>query len=75
MDVGAFVELELNGEKAAYFIGPRGGGTEAIHDKREMLVITLESPLGQQLMGRKQGEALKLKLANGQNQCRLMKVA
>jgi transcription elongation GreA/GreB family factor len=75
IDVGAFVELELDGEKAAYFIGPRGGGTEVIHDKREVLVITPESPLGQQLMGRKQGEVLKLKLANAQNQCRLMKVA
>jgi hypothetical protein len=75
VDIGAFVELELNGEKAAYFIGPRAGGTEVIHDKREVLVITPESPLGQQLMGRKQGEILKLKLANAQNQCCVTKVA
>src|ERR1700744_598220 len=27
VDVGAFVELELDGEKAAYFIGPKAGGT------------------------------------------------
>lgn len=74
VDVGAFVELELDGEKAAYFIGPRAGGTEVIHDKREVLVITPESPLGQQLMGRKQGEVLKLKLANVQNHCRVTKV-
>ena len=75
VDVGAFVELELNGESAAYFIGPRAGGTEVIYDKREVLVITPESPLGQQLMGRKQGDVLKLKLANAQNQCRVTKVA
>lgn len=75
VDVGAFVELEMNGEKAAYFIGPRAGGTEVIHDKREVLVITPESPLGQQLMGCKQGEVLKLKLANAQNQCRVTRVA
>ena len=75
VDVGAFVELELDGEKAAYFIGPRAGGTEVIHDKREVLVITPESPLGQQLMGRKQGEIVKLKLANAQNQCRVTRVA
>jgi transcription elongation GreA/GreB family factor len=74
VDVGAFVELELDGEKAAYFVGPRAGGTEVIHDKREVLVITPESPLGQQLMGRKQGEVLKLKLANVQNQCRVARV-
>ena len=75
VDVGAFVELELDGEKAAYFIGPRAGGTEVIHDKQEVLVITPESPLGQQLMGRKQGEVMKLKLAHAQNQCRVTKVA
>jgi len=69
VDVGAFVELESNGEKAAYFIGPRAGGTEVLHDKREVLVITPQSPLGEQIMGRKQGDILKLKLAQGQNQC------
>jgi len=74
VDIGAFVELELDGEKAAYFIGPRAGGTEVIYDRREVLVITPESPLGQQLMGRKQGDVLKLKLANAQNQCRVVRV-
>ncbi len=74
VDVGAFVELELNGEKAAYFIGPRAGGTEVIHDKREVLVITPQSPLGEQLIGRKQGDVLKLKLAHAQSQCRVTKV-
>jgi transcription elongation GreA/GreB family factor len=75
VDVGAFVELELAGEKAAYFIGPRAGGTEVMHDKQEVLVITPESPLGKQLMGRKQGEVLKLELAHAQNQCRVTRVA
>ena len=74
VDVGAFVELEVNGEKAAYFIGPRAGGTEIIHDRREVLVITPESPLGQQLMGKKQGQVMKLNLANAQNHCRVLKV-
>jgi transcription elongation GreA/GreB family factor len=75
VDVGAFVELELDGEKAAYFIGPRAGGTEVIHDKQEVLVITPESPLGQQLMGKKQGEVLKLNLANRPAKCTVMVVA
>ncbi len=71
IDVGAFVELELNGEKTAYFMGPRAGGTQVLHDKREVLVITPQSPLGEQLLGRKQGDVLKLKLANAQTQCRV----
>ncbi len=68
IEVGAFVELELNSEKTAYFIGPRAGGTEVLHDKREVLVITPQSPLGEQLLGRKQGEFLKLNLVGAQNQ-------
>ena len=75
VDVGAFVELESDGEKAAYFIGPRAGGTEVLHDKREVLVITPQSPLGEQLLGRKQGDVLKLKLAGAQNQYHVTAVA
>ncbi len=77
VDVGAFVELEMEGEegeKSAYFIGPKAGGTEVVHDRREVLVITPESPLGQQLMGKKQGEVMKLTIANAQNKCRVVKV-
>jgi transcription elongation GreA/GreB family factor len=74
VDVGAFVELETEGEKAAYFIGPRAGGTEVIHDRRTVLVITPESPLGKQLMGRKQGDVLKLILAHARNECRVNRV-
>ena len=71
IDIGAFVELEFDGEKTAFFIGPRAGGKEVLHEKREILVITPQSPLGEQLLGRKQGDVLKLKLADVQNQYRV----
>ncbi|MFZ0826587.1 MAG: transcription elongation factor GreAB [Verrucomicrobiia bacterium] len=74
IDVGALVELEFDGEKTAYFIGPRAGGTEVVHDKREILVITPQSPLGEQLLGKMQGEVLKLNLAGAQNQYRVTMV-
>ena len=74
IDVGAFVELEFDGEKMAYFIGPRAGGTEVLHQKREILVITPQSPLGEQLLGKKQGEVLELNLAGAQNQYRVTAV-
>lgn len=60
--VGALVTLELAGEKNVYFLGPRAGGTEVLHDHQEILVITPQSPLGEQLLGRKAGDALTLKL-------------
>lgn len=58
--LGALVELEQNGEREFYFIGPSAGGTEAVCGKRAVLVITPQSPLGGQLQGRKQGDRLEL---------------
>jgi len=68
IEVGAFVELGFDGEKTAYFIGPRAGGMEVFHDKREVTVITPQSPLGEQLVGRKQGDVLQLNLGGAHNQ-------
>jgi transcription elongation GreA/GreB family factor len=60
--LGALVELENGGENLFYFIGPRAGGTEILHEKKEILVITPQSPLGEQLLGKKAGAKLQLKL-------------
>ena len=57
---GALVELEQDGERNLYFIGPCAGGKEVVQDKREVMVITLQSPLGVQLKGKKAGDHLKL---------------
>jgi transcription elongation GreA/GreB family factor len=57
---GALVELDQDGDHNFYFIGPCAGGTEVIQDKREVMVITLQSPLGEQLKGKKSGDRLKL---------------
>ena len=62
IDIGALVELKTRREQNLYFIGPSGGGTEVEHEKRTVLVLTPQSPLGAQLMGRKQGERLKIKV-------------
>ena len=51
IDVGALVELDQNGEKAFYFIGPSAGGTEITDGAHEVVVITPQSPLGTQLQG------------------------
>jgi len=61
--LGALVELEVGGEKTFYFIGPRAGGTEVVQDKKEVFVITPQSPLGAQLMEKKQGDRPQLELA------------
>ena len=74
IDLGALVELEQQGERALYFIGPKAGGTEVVYDGREVLVITPRSPLGEQLFGKKQGDHLQLSLSGTRNQYRVITV-
>ena len=56
IELTALVELEANGTRSAYFIGPKSGGREIEHQHKEIIVITPQSPLGQSLMGRKAGD-------------------
>ena len=72
--IGALVELEQLGEKSLYFLGPRAGGTEVVHDKKEILVITPQSPLGEQLAGKKSGDQLKLKLGHELRAAKILSV-
>jgi len=72
--LGALVALEHAGEKTLYFIGPRAGGTEVVHDKKEILVITPQSPLGAQLMGCKAGDRPQLRLGNTLQPARIVSV-
>ncbi|MBI5801430.1 MAG: GreA/GreB family elongation factor [Verrucomicrobia bacterium] len=73
--LGALVELEQNGERTLYFIGPSAGGTEAKCGKREVLVITPQSPLGGQLQGRQQGDWLNLTRGVAKQRVQVLSVA
>lgn len=68
IETGAMVELQNGREKNIYFIGPRAGGTEVTFEKKEVLVITPESPLGAQLIGKKQGEKHRLEIAGAKQE-------
>ena len=72
--VGALVELEHGGESSFYFLGPRAGGTEVIHDRKEILVITPQSPLGEQLMGKKSGDQPPLNFGGALRPARIVSV-
>ncbi len=75
IDLTALVEVELRGERNFFFIGPRAGGTEIEHEQREVTVLTPQSPLGQKLVGRRQGEVLKLNLGGARSEYRIVAVA
>ncbi len=62
IELTALVELDAEGIHSAYFIGPRNGGLEIKHRRKEIMVITPQSPLGQTLIGRKAGQRWAAKL-------------
>jgi transcription elongation GreA/GreB family factor len=72
--VGALVELEHGGENSIYFVGPRAGGTEVLHDRKEILVITPQSPLGEQLMGKKSGDQPQLTFGGTKQPAKILSV-
>jgi len=75
IDLTALVELDMKNERMFYFIGPSAGGVEVEHDNKTVLVITPQSPLGQQLVGKKKGDKLKIKIAGFTNEYKVVSVS
>ena len=75
INIGALVELEHGGESSIYFVGPRAGGTEVIHDKKEILVITPQSPLGEQLIGKQAGDQPQLNFGGAKQAAKIVSVS
>lgn len=57
--VGAVVELRAGDRPTWYFIGPRGGGLELNAEGKTILVLTPQSPLGRQLLGKRVGDVVQ----------------
>jgi len=75
IDLAALVELEMKKERMFYFIGPAAGGLEVEHDGNTVLILTPQSPLGQQLIGRKEGDTFKFKVGPFTDAYRVVSVA
>ena len=75
IDVSALVELENQAGLALYFIGPRAGGTEVDHQKKTIVVMTPQSPLGRQLLGRRQGDQLEVEIGGTRSEYTIKNVS
>lgn len=63
------------GRKAHYFIGPRAGGTEVPMDEGTVMVITPQSPLGRELLGRRLGDRVVTVLGGKRSELTLVSVS
>jgi len=60
VDVGALLTLKRGRTEAVYLLGPKAGGLEVIFEGTTVTVITPQSPIGQQLLGKAQGDSIFL---------------
>ncbi len=60
IDAGALVETKRkgSGEISYFLMAPSSGGLELVHEGKEIILLSPESPLYQELMGLRAGELL-----------------
>ncbi len=69
------MELDAGGARSLYFIGPKNGGLEIEHQRKEITVITPQSPLGQNLVGKQAGQRWTAKLGGSVVKYHIVSVA
>ena len=74
IDYGALVQVEMRGGTNWYFVAPKAGGLEIVHDKEEITVITPQSPLGEQIFEKKQGDKFKFGTGRDATEGRILTV-
>jgi transcription elongation GreA/GreB family factor len=75
IELTALVELEAGGTRSLYFIGPKNGGLEIEYKRQEITVITPQSPLGAELMGKTAGQRWTGKLGGTSVKYRIVEVS
>jgi transcription elongation GreA/GreB family factor len=58
--LGALVRVDGAGGPHWFFLGPRGGGLELQIEATTVLVLTPQSPVGRELLGKRVGDPVKL---------------
>ena len=74
--IGTFVSLEDESiEKIHLFLGPAAGGLKVIYNEKEILLITVTSPLGKALMGLSKGEDFELNFGDKEKYYRIINIS
>ena len=65
IDITALVTLETeNNSKKYFFLGPEAGGLKLHWEDRDIMVITPNTPLGRQLLGKQLDDTIELYVKN-----------
>jgi len=72
--LGALVAVEDQRDTVHYFLAPAGGGLRLPLSGLEVRVVTPQSPIGQALLGKREGDDLDLRTPQGVNECSIATV-
>jgi transcription elongation GreA/GreB family factor len=72
--VGALIEIESEGHKHFHFLLPFGAGITVNVAGKKISVVTVTSPLGQALTGKKVGEEFQLKGGGHPREIEILKI-
>lgn len=71
---GAIVELEQGKLKTFCLVVPQGGGLSVPFEGKTLQVVTPQSPLGEELIGRRTGAEFEVEARGGTRQYRILSV-
>ena len=72
--LAALVELEVDGERALFFLSPAGGGQKVDVAGGTVQVVTPEAPLGQALVGKVAGDGFELRIGKNLREYQIVSV-
>lgn len=64
----ALVEVVSNSKKTLYFVVPKGGGIQLEVEEKSIQILTPDSRLGKELMGKVSGDSFDLRIAEKINE-------
>jgi transcription elongation GreA/GreB family factor len=75
IEMGTIVILEDESiVKTHFFLGPTAGGLKVIYNEKEILLITVTSPLGSALMGLSKGDEFELIFGSNEKYYRIINI-
>ena len=75
IEAGALVEVEHNKLKTIHFLLGMAGGMKVVINSQTVHVVTLHSPLGEELQGRKAGEVFEIESPTGAKEYEILRIS
>lgn len=70
----ALVEVSLNNKVSFVLVMPKGGGQSAQFEGRLIQVITVDSPLGKALIGRRTGDLIEIETGSARREYEILSI-